>query len=70
MNVQLSNFLSRRIQSAFVYNHQGRDADPHEYAYVDVGRLDVSSMHEYAEMGSIIAENPSYAPQCREPEPN
>ncbi len=70
VNVLLSVFLSRRIQSAFVYKHQGCDADSHEYAYVDVGRLDVSSIHEYAEIGSITAENPSHAPQCREPKSN
>ncbi len=63
-------FLSRRIQSAFVYKRQGQDADSHEYAYVDVGRLDVVSMHEYAEIGSIVAENPTHAPQYREPESN
>ncbi len=37
---------------------------------IDVGRLGDSSIHEYAEIGSIVAENPSHALQCREPESN
>ncbi len=69
LNVELS-FFSRRIQSAFVYKHQLCDANSHEYENVDVGRLGVSSIHEYAEIGSITAENPSHAPQCREPKSN